>query len=292
MVFEKAYAKLNLFLDVEGKRPNGYHDLVSVMQTVDWFDEIYIDKSVSSETVILTNSDNIPNGKDNIAYRAATKYLDAISERVGVTIDIRKNIPVAAGMAGGSADAAAVLRGMNRLFGNKLSLDALLEIGASIGADVPFCLVGGTKMVRGIGEEMIFCESDFPDCTILCAKLGEGIFTQEAYRLLDERYNDFQERTPRNQMLSVLLEGMKKQSVGEAAKGFFNVFEDVIQELRPCVLEAKQIMIKHGALVAMMSGSGPSVFGIFEKVDEANKALLMLLSKGAAAKVCRPIAFD
>lgn len=289
MIFEKAYAKLNLFLDIESKRQNGYHNIVSVMQTVDWYDEIYIKKSVSAEIVLAVDSEGIPCGKDNTAYRAATKYLEAISERCGVEIEIRKRIPVAAGMAGGSADAAAVLRGMNRLFEGRLSEKELLEIGASIGADVPFCILGGTKIVRGIGEEISSCEFSFPKCPILCIKLGEGVSTPEAYRSLDEKYDDFSNASINERALEKLLDGMRQRDAEKASCGFFNIFEEIIQELRPCVSKAKRIMIEHGAFSAMMSGSGPSVFGLFKNEKDAETAQIKLLEKGAIAKICYPL---
>ncbi|MBQ7380727.1 MAG: 4-(cytidine 5'-diphospho)-2-C-methyl-D-erythritol kinase [Clostridia bacterium] len=289
MIFEKAYAKLNLFLDIEGKRPNGYHNILSVMQTVDWFDEIYIRKNVSDDIVLGANSKDIPCGVNNTAYRAAVKYLEAISEKCGVEIEIRKSIPVAAGMAGGSADAAAVLRGMNRLFDGRLSMDKLLELGASIGADVPFCILGGTKTVRGIGEEISPCEASFPKSPILCAKLGEGISTPEAYRLLDERHGDFAAPKIHQSALVSLLDGMKQKRAELAALGFFNIFEEVIGALRPAVSEVKKIMCESGAIAAMMSGSGPSVFGVFKNEKEAEMARLRLVELGAMTKICYPV---
>ncbi len=289
MILEKAYAKLNLFLDVESKRLDGYHNIVSVMQTVDWCDDIYIKESVSSEILLRCNSRKIPCGRENTAYRAAAKYLEAISEQRGVEIEIRKRIPTSAGMAGGSADAAAVLRGMNRLFGARLSEKELLILGKSIGADVPFCILGGTKIVRGIGEEITFCESAFPKCLIVCAKLGEGISTPQAYRLLDEKYEDFQNRRMNEKQLEMLLESMKLKDVEAASRGFFNIFEESIQALRPAVAEAKQILLENGAYSAMMSGSGPSVFGLFHGEAEAESALKVLQEKGAEARICRPI---
>ncbi len=289
MILEKAYAKLNLFLDVENKRPNGYHGIVSLMQTVDWCDNIYMQKNVSGEITISADSCNVPSGRDNVAYRAAESYLKAAAASGGVDIRIEKSIPVAAGMAGGSADAAAVLRGMNRLYDNRLSISELLELGKSIGADVPFCLLGGTKLARGIGEELSDCDHGFPDCVIVCAKLGEGISTPEAYRLLDEKHDNFRARRIRAEDLQTLLDGMKQNDAVSASRGFFNVFEEVIGALRPSVEIAKKVLLENGAFAAMMSGSGPSVFGLFRKEVEAEVAVQALISKGAQAKVCRPI---
>ena len=289
MILEKAYAKLNLFLDIENKLPNGYHSIVSLMQTVDWCDNIYIGKNVSNEIVLSADSRDIPIGRDNVAYRAAESYLKTVSASDGVDIRIEKCIPVAAGMAGGSADAAAVLRGMNRLFDNRLSISELLELGKGIGADVPFCLLGGTKLARGIGEALSDCECSFPDCAIVCAKLGEGISAPEAYRLLDEKYDNFRARGVRTKDLQTLLDGMKQNYAKAASLGFFNVFEEVIGTLRPSVEIAKAILLEHGAFAAMMSGSGPSVFGLFHNDVEAEIATQALISRGAQARTCHPV---
>ena len=289
MIFEKAYAKLNLFLDVESKRSDGYHNIVSIMQTVDWCDDIYIEESVSDEILLFCDSSEIPDGKENVAYRAAAKYLEAISEKKCVNIEIRKQIPASAGMAGGSADAAAVLRGMNRLFGNRLSEKELLTLGKSIGADVPFCILGGTRIVRGIGDEVFPCEQDFPKCLVVCAKLGEGVSTPEAYRLLDKKYDDFKNRRINDRALQGILDSMKLQDAKAASHGFFNIFEETIEALRPSVSEAKRILLENGAFSAMMSGSGPSVFGLFHDATEAQSAWKALSEKGAKARVCRPV---
>lgn len=289
MIFEKAYAKLNLFLDVENKRLDGYHNIVSVMQTVDWCDDIYIEESVSDEILLTANSCEIPTGKDNTAYRAATKYLEAVSEKKGVKIEICKRIPMAAGMAGGSADAAAVLRGMNRLFGNRLSEAELLALGKTIGADVPFCILGGTKIVRGIGEEISACEQEFPQCPMVCAKLGKGVSTPDAYRILDEKYDDFKNRKVNEGLLQVILDSMRFGSAEGASRGFFNVFEEPIEALRPSVSQAKKTLLENGAFSAMMSGSGPSVFGLFRSENEAECACLALKNMGAEARLCYPV---
>lgn len=289
MVFEKAYAKVNFFLDIESRRSNGYHNIVSVMQTVDWFDEIRLFKNVSSGIEVSADSADIPVGGENIAYRAAQKYLDAISDRSGVTIEINKKIPIAAGMAGGSADAAAVLRGMNRLFGNKLSQNELLTLASTIGADVPFCLVGGTCLVEGIGERLTGCDHLFPDCPILCAKLGDGVSTPEAYQLLDDKYQNFENYTVHKKELECLFGGMKDKSAEKASLGCYNIFEKTVESMRPKVSLVKKTMLENGAFFSMMSGSGPSVFGLFHNVSDAERALNSLQKKGAEVKICYPI---
>ena len=289
MIYEKAFAKINLFLDIESKRQDGYHNIVSVMQTVDWFDEIFIDKSVSGDIEILMDSENISCGKDNTAYIAAKKYLSYISDETGLKIEIHKHIPIAAGMAGGSADAAAVLRGLNRFFHDRLSQQELLKLGENIGADVPFCLVGGTKLIKGIGQEIFPCDNNFPKCPILCAKLGEGVSTPQAYKLLDEIYDDFDGRNIEGEKLKCLFDEMARGSAQNASKGFFNIFESAVCKIRPHVTKIKNTMLEHGAFVSMMSGSGPSVFGLFQNERDAQTALEQLKKQGAEAKVCYPV---
>ena len=288
MIVEKAYAKINFFLDIESRRQNGYHNIVSLMQTVDWFDEIRLGKNVSREILLSVDSSDIPRGNENIAYRAARKYLDAISENCGVSIEMHKRIPVAAGMAGGSADAAAVLRGMNRLFDHRLSVNELLELASGIGADVPFCLISGTYLVEGIGEKLTACDDTFPKCPILCAKLGEGVSTPEAYQMLDTKYQNFESYEVHKTKLESLFDGMRSQDIIKASSGCYNIFEETVQKLRPQVVNAKRVMMENGALFAMMSGSGPSVFGLYQHVSDAEQAMKMLKEMGALAKVCYP----
>ncbi len=289
MICEKAYAKLNFFLDIEGRRQSGYHNIASIMQTVDWFDEIYLGKNVSREIFLSVDSSDIPSGRENTAYRAAQKYLEAISEKSGVTIEINKKIPIAAGMAGGSADAAAVLRGMNRLFDHKLSQNELLILASTIGADVPFCLIGGTYLVGGIGERLTPCEYAFPKCPILCAKLGEGVSTPEAYGILDIKYQNFENYEVHKPQLEHLLDGMKLQDAEKASLGCYNIFEETIENMRSHVTQVKRIMRENGAFFAMMSGSGPSVFGLYHNTADAERAMKVLQKQGADAKICYPI---
>lgn len=284
----KAYAKLNFFLDVVGIRSDGYHDIISIMQTVDWYDIIKISKNVSRETVLKTDSTRLSCGEENIAYRAAQKYLAATSITDGLEIEIQKNIPIAAGMAGGSADAAAVLLGLNEMFEKQLTDGELLKLGAELGADIPFCMKGGTGLVSGIGDKILPCE-DFPDCTILCAKFGEGVSTPIAYRLLDEKNNFFHKVTSHRENLNIIFDGIKNQNPFDASKGFFNVFEDTISALNPDVSKLKRIMTENGSYLCQMSGSGPSVFGLFHNEAEAGKALYQVLQIGAAAKICHPV---
>ena len=287
MITEKAYAKINLFLDVLQKRVDNYHDIVSIMQTVDWYDLIEIEKSVSGEININTNSPEIPLDSNNTVYRAARLFLDAIHSTVGLDIRLKKNIPIAAGMAGGSADAAAVLRAANRLFDAPLSLDQLLALAGQIGADVPFCLLGGTREAKGIGEKLEEISS-CPDCFIVCAKLGDGVSTPEAYRGIDEYYLNFESYRWHAREWHTLVDGLDRQSVSSICEGMYNVFEETVSAVRPEVCVLKQLFSDHGG-VAMMSGSGPSVFAIFQNAVMAEKACSKAQALGAKARICRPI---
>lgn len=287
MVTEKAYAKINLFLEILGKREDNYHDIVSVMQTVDWYDLIKIEKNESNEIKIHANTSEIPSNEGNIVYRAARLFLDTVEQALGLDIEIKKNIPVAAGMAGGSADAAAVLRGMNTLLGSPLSIEELLVLATKLGADVPFCLIGGTRKAYGIGEKMEKMPP-CPDCFIVCAKLGDGVSTPEAYRALDNRYCNFIDYDWHVDELELLIKGLENQNISMCCEGMYNVFEEVVSPSRPAVELLKQAFSDHGG-IAMMSGSGPSVFAIFQNAVMAEKACAKAVALGAKARVCRPI---
>ncbi len=286
-ITEYAYAKINLFLDIKSKLSNGYHEIVSVMQTVDWFDKIIVSNSVSNEIKIQSNNILLPVGDDNTAYRAANLFLEECGSKQGVCINIEKNIPIAAGMAGGSADAAAVLLAINRLFGSPLSTDDLLSLGGKIGADVPFCILGGTKLIEGIGECIRDCAA-MPECIILCAKLGEGVSTPQAYQMLDKRFDDFYLYSYHATAWDKLLDGLGTGDLGICCDHFYNIFEEVICESRPAVQTLKTLFDFHGG-VSLMSGSGPSVFAVFTDQDAAERACRKAIALGAQVKLCRPI---
>ena len=289
---ERANAKINLYLDVIGKRENGYHNIVSIMQTVSVCDLVSVDFRPGLHTQIrLTASGNdaMPTDCRNLAWRAAEKYLLATDLRGEVYIIIEKHIPMAAGLAGGSADAAAVLRAMNRLCGNRLSLEELCKIGASLGADIPFCIVGGGARVSGIGEELNPIDP-MPFCHMAVACMGEGISTPWAYGRLDELHGNFSEQKCEDTRCDRLIGAMKDGDLTDAADCFYNIFEEVVPALQPCVDLLKETMCKHGAELSMMSGSGPSVFGIFPSMDEAANAVEALRAMGASAFVCHPMA--
>ncbi len=295
----EAYAKINLYLDIVGKRSDGYHDLCGIMQQISLCDNVYVDYESSDETVITVSCESgeldsdIPSGKGNVAYRAAEAFLTSIGESAKVDIRIVKNIPSPAGMAGGSADAAAVLNILNSLCGDekRMTTDDLIKLAEKIGADVPFCIVGGTKTARGIGGVLGECPK-LPKCFIVVAIKGEGVKTPWAFGELDRRYDNFSDTNIRQgseKRLEVMLNALKDQDLCGVCDSMFNVFESVISYVNGFVSELIEVMKGNGALNAMMSGSGPSVFGIFENAENAENACRELEACGAKAFLCEPV---
>lgn len=281
----RAYAKINLFLDMVSRRDDGYHNILSVMQSVTLHDVVEVEyiKGGQKEIIVTCDNSGIPTDKSNLGYKAASVFPYASGR---IHIRIKKSIPVSAGLAGGSADAAAVLIALNDLCGRPMRLEELKTLGATLGADVPFCIEKGTCLVEGIGETM----SDFasmPNLPIVIAKKGEGMSTPLAYRLLDEKYNRFNGYTPSSDKLATL-NSPEKFNTKQYCSGIYNIFEEVVEPCRPDVTAIKETMIGCGALNATMSGSGTSVFGIFEDVDSAQLALQKLIILGADAHVCYP----
>lgn len=265
-IIEFAPAKLNLFLDVTGRRENGYHEIDSVMQTVGLCDKIDMEIDDGDGIEVSCDSPFAPNGKENIIWRAADKYLSQNKINASIKITLVKNIPSPAGMGGGSADAAAVLRGLNRHF-NAMSYEELVELSLKIGSDVPFCLKGGTQRVGGLGDKLdrIY---DLPlTGTFLIAVSGEDVSTPEAYKTLDDMYDGFHDYRPTHSP-DELIAAIKEKELKEICEGMFNIFEDAVLPYCPKAANAKKIMLENGALGAMMSGSGATVFGIFDRDDE------------------------
>lgn len=268
-----AYAKINLYLNVESRRNDGFHTIVSVMQSISLADEVYGEVSPSNTAAVslkMENSD-IPADEKNLAHRAATLFLEASGIKAKVSLTVVKHIPAAAGLAGGSADAAAVLRLLNEACGHPLSAERLLEVGASLGSDVPFCLVGGTCLCRGRGE--ILTPVSSPTYHYVVAMPNAKVSTPAAYRRLDEIYSDFDgsisnpAKNGEHSVLQALTGGLDALS-----SSIFNLFEEAILPDCPDIDRIKNAMKKEGAIAAMMSGSGPSVFGIFESYEAAEKA--------------------
>ena len=270
-----ANAKINLFLDIDSIRDNGYHNIKSIMQSVSLCDVITLEYEESKEKsiTVICNKEGIPTDSRNIAYKAADRLLDSGN----VTITIEKNIPSPAGLAGGSADAAAVIYGLSKIANIDKSESEIMSIAARIGADVPFCLVGGNKRISGIGEIMEDGEN-IKESYVLVAIKGEGVSTPAAYAMLDEKYERFVNYSGNEENAYSALKG--------DGGNLFNIFEEVILPIRPHALEIKEKMIEEGARFSLMSGSGPSVFGIFDSEDAMLCAKKSLEEIGAEVYTC------
>lgn len=261
----KALGKINLGLDVLGRRENGYHDVRMVMQTVYLYDRIIMKKSKTPGIRLETNLYYLPVNENNLAYQAAQMLKDEFHIEEGVSIQLDKHIPVAAGMAGGSSNAAAVLFGMNRMFSLGLSQKELMERGVKLGADVPYCIMRGTVLAEGIGE-ILTPLSPMPKCYVLIAKPAISVSTKMVYEKLDS--HEIEDHPD----IDGILAGLKAGDLKKVAGSMGNVLERVTVDAYPVIDQIKKMMIKEGALNAMMSGSGPTVFGIFEEKATARKA--------------------
>ncbi|MCM1102451.1 MAG: 4-(cytidine 5'-diphospho)-2-C-methyl-D-erythritol kinase [Clostridium sp.] len=267
----RAYAKINLGLDVLGRRPDGYHELRTVMQTVDIWDELTLTKT-DAGIAITTDAGELPTDGDNLIHKAIKLMQEEYGFDGGVRVHLRKNIPIAAGMAGGSTDAAATLKGVNELYELGVSEKRLMELGVRIGADVPYCVAGGTVLAEGIGERLTRLPAA-PECVLVVAKPVYNISTKEIYEKLDAR-TDY----PHPDM-DGLLAAIREGSLSGMAARLGNVLEAVTIEQCPMVSRIRETILAGGALGCLMSGSGPSVFGIFadrEKAEETARALRKL----------------
>ena len=274
----KALGKINLGLDVLGKRPDGYHDVRMVMQTIYLYDQITITKRKEPGIGLSTNLFYLPVNENNLAYRAAKLLMDEFEIRSGVDIFLEKHIPVAAGMAGGSSNAAAVLYGINRMFDLGLSMEELMKRGVSLGADVPYCIMRGTVLAEGIGEILTFLPP-MPKCQIVVAKPPVSVSTKMVYEKIDSR------RIVEHPDIDGIIEGLKEGDVTKIASRMGNVLEQVTVEEYPVIDKIKKLMNEGGAKGAMMSGSGPTVFGIFTEKSLAKKAALKIREAGLAKQV-------
>ena len=261
----KALAKINLGLDVLGRRENGYHDVRMIMQSIFLYDEVRIEKKEAAGIEVETNLKFLPVGEDNIAYKAAKLLIDEFGIGEGVRITLRKHIPVAAGLAGGSSNAAAVLFGMNRIFRLGLSQKDLMERGVKLGADVPYCIMRGTVLAEGIGEELKRLPA-MPKCTVLIAKPPISVSTKTVYEALDSK------EITEHPDIDGIIKGLELGNLKMIADSMGNVLEKVTVPMHPEIEEIKQEMKEAGALGAMMSGSGPTVFGLFESRAAARAA--------------------
>lgn len=261
----KALGKINLGLDVLGRRENGYHDVRMVMQTVYLYDQITIKKRRRSGIGIETNLYYLPVNENNLAYRAAKLLMDEFRIEDGISIRLNKHIPVAAGMAGGSSNAAAVLFGMNRIFGLGLTMGELMKRGVTLGADVPYCIMRGTVLAEGIGE-VLTPLAPMPKCFVLLAKPPVAVSTKLVYEKLDSQ------EIEKHPDIDGIIEGLEEQSLAKITASMGNVLERVTALEYPVIDKIKNTMKTAGALNAMMSGSGPTVFGIFEDKNRARAA--------------------
>jgi len=261
----KALGKINLGLDVLGRRENGYHDVRMVMQTLYLYDQITITKKETPGIELTTNLFYLPVDENNLAYRAAKLLMDEFDVKEGVSIYLDKHIPVAAGMAGGSSNAAAVLFGINRMFELGLSQQELMERGVTLGADVPYCIMRGTVLAEGIGEILTPLPA-LPRCYVLIAKPPISVSTKLVYEKLDS--HEIEDHPD----IDGILEGLEEQDIKKIASCMGNVLEKVTIEEYPVIEDIKNVMKEEGALNAMMSGSGPTVFGIFDNKHLARKA--------------------
>ena len=265
----KAMAKINLGLDVLGKREDGYHEVRMIMQTIRMYDILDIRKTRRPGIVLTTNLPFIPTDQRNLVYKAAQMLMEEFDVEEGLSIKLRKFIPVAAGMAGGSSDAAAAFVGVNRMFHLGLTEEQLMERAVKVGADVPYCIMRGTALAEGIGEKLTRLPG-LPKCYVLVGKPGINVSTKLAYENL--HLDQIQSHPDIDGMIS----DIENQDLHSLTAKMQNVFEPGIISQYPVIQEIKDLMEANGALKAMMSGSGPTVFGIFDdrsKLREAAEAL-------------------
>ena len=272
----KALAKINLGLDVVKKREDGYHEVRMIMQTVKLYDQIDIHKMDKPGIRLKTNLQYLPVDENNLAYRAARLLIEEFGIPKGVSIRLRKVIPIAAGMAGGSSDAAAVLVGLNRIFQLGLTKQELMERSVKLGADVPYCILRGTALAEGIGEKLTRLPA-MPKCHVLIAKPGIHVSTKMVYTNL--RADELVSHPDIDGQIAAI----RERDLRRAAELMGNVLETVTIPAYPVIGKIKEKMMAYGALGAMMSGSGPTVFGLFEDEDKARYAYEKM-RRGSLAK--------
>ena len=260
---EKAYAKVNITLDVVGKREDGYHLLKMIMQNIDIYDVITIEK-IESGIEITCNKPYVPTDERNLAYKAAKLFKDTFNITSGVSINIKKNIPVAAGLAGGSTDCAAVLKIMNKLFQVNADNEKLMELGVKLGADVPYCIDGGTALCEGIGEVLTTLKP-FKNHIIVLVKPPFGVSTKEVYKNFDLG------RVKNHPETDKVIAYMNGDNLYEVAKNMKNLLENVTLKKHKIISSIKSEMESLGAIKAMMSGSGPTVFAFFDDMMKAQR---------------------
>lgn len=274
----KAYAKINLGLDVVRKREDGYHEVRMIMQTIKLYDKLTFRLLEEDEIRLKTNLGFLPVNEDNLVYKAVKLLKDTYDVKKGLEIDLFKCIPVAAGMAGGSTDCAAALVGAAKMFGLRLSKQELMKLGVKLGADVPYCVLRGTALSEGIGE-VLTPLPPIPDCHILIAKPPISVSTKFVYENL--RANELEKHPDIDGMVVAIKEG-NLQGITDRME---NVLETVTIPAYPVIEEIKNCMKDHGAINSLMSGSGPTVFGIFDKEEQAERARNIIREKDLAQQV-------
>lgn len=277
-ITRKAYAKINLGLDVIRRRPDGYHEVKMIMQTVDIYDVLTFSRSDEPGIILTLDDANLSVGKDNLIYKAAQLVMQEMDVKEGVKIHLQKNIPIAAGMAGGSTDAAAVFHGLNQLFDLGMSLQQMMELGVKIGADVPYCIMGGTALSEGIGEILRPLTAP-PQCVLLVAKPDINVSTKFVYENLHA------DRLVDHPDIDGMIEAIEAGNLTGITQRMENVLETVTVKEYPVIQEIKSLMKEGGALNALMSGSGPTVFGIFEDRGLAEVAAQKIEAEGYAKQV-------
>ena len=274
----KARAKINLGLDVVRKREDGYHEVRMIMQMINLYDKITLRQRTEPGITVSTNLSYLPVNEDNLVYRSAKLLMDEFQVSGGLEIVLQKYIPVAAGMAGGSSDAAAVMVGVNRMFHLGLSKKQLMERGVKIGADVPFCIMRGTALAEGIGEKLTTLPA-MPHCSLVIAKPKVHVSTKFVYGNL--KADEITEHPDIDGQVQALRDNDLEQIVAKMG----NVLETVTIPAYPVIDKIKQTMIRHGAMGAMMSGSGPTVFGVFEREEQAKEVCRLLKKEGSAKQI-------
>lgn len=279
----KAYGKVNLGLDVVRKREDGYHEVRMIMQTVGVYDKIDLRRSQEPGIRVETNLYYLPNNENNLAYKAAHLLMEEFGVKEGIDIQIRKFIPVAAGMAGGSTDAAAVLFGVNKMFTLGLSMEELMERGVKLGADVPYCVMRGTALSEGIGE-ILTPLPPMPQCKILIAKPSLSVSTKFVYENL--RLNTL--KPEEHPDIDRIADAIRRQDLYAVAKNLGNLLETVTIPAHPVIQDIKEKMKELGAVNALMSGSGPTVFGLFTSPAAAEHAYEEM-RYGSSSKLARQV---
>ncbi len=282
-LYESAYAKINLTLDILCKREDGFHDLETIMQTLSLCDDVEIDVQTGKEWTLWCDKEDVPCDSRNLAWKAAELFEQHSGRNLGgVAIRIKKRIPSQAGMGGGSSDAAAVLRMLNRYCGHLFSEMELADLGGRIGSDVPFCVAGGTCMCEGRGERLRRLPA-MPECTILVCKPEFGVSTPALYRTIDEKEIL---RRPDN---AAMEQALKAKDLASIARGVWNVFDPVVSEVHPEMNEIRDVMQQCGALGQQMTGSGSAFFGVMPDAQSAERAAEQLRRRYSCIFICKPV---